>query len=79
MFIHCPPKVKVKPALLFPSFVHISSINELKNIKLNEHICYKMIIEFYITVALEMVCKWLIMVSVSVFEKVKYECFLERN
>ena len=41
--IHSPPKVKVQPALLFSSFVHNSSINELKNIKLSEHICYEMI------------------------------------
>ena len=42
--VHCPPKVEVKPALLFPSFVYNSSINELKNMKLNEDICYEMII-----------------------------------
>ena len=41
--IHCPPKVKVQPALLFSSFVHNSSINEFKNMKLIEHICYEMI------------------------------------
>ena len=41
--IHCPPKVKVQPASLFSSFVHDSSINELKNMKLSEHICYEMI------------------------------------
>ena len=41
-FIYCPPKVKEQPALLFSSFVHNSSINELKNMKLSEHICYKM-------------------------------------
>ena len=38
--IHCPPKVKAQPALLFSSFKHNSSINELKNMKLSEHICY---------------------------------------
>ena len=41
--IHCHPKVKVQLALLFPSFVHYSSINKLKNMKLSEHICYEMI------------------------------------
>ena len=35
--LHCPSKVKVKPVLLFSSFVHNSSINELKNMKSNEH------------------------------------------
>ena len=39
--IYCPPKVKVQPALLF-SFVHNSSINELRNMKLSEHIFYEM-------------------------------------
>ena len=43
LIIHCPPKVKVQPALLFSSFVHNSSFNELKNMKLSEHICYEMI------------------------------------
>ena len=41
--LHCPPKVKVEPALLFSSFVHNSSINGLKNVKLNENVCYEMI------------------------------------
>ena len=39
---HCHPKVKVQPALLLSSFVHNSSINELKNMKLSEHIYYEM-------------------------------------
>ena len=43
LHLHCPPKVKVQPDLLFSSFVHNSSINELKNMKLSEHICYEMI------------------------------------
>ena len=43
LILHCPPKVKVQPALLFSSFVHNSSINDLKNMKLIEHICYEMI------------------------------------
>ena len=43
LLLHCPPKVKVQPALLFSTFVHNSSINELKNMKLIEHICYEMI------------------------------------
>ena len=41
--LHCPPKVKVQSALLFSSFVHNSLINELKKLKLSEHICYEMI------------------------------------
>ena len=40
---HCPPKVKVQLALLFSSLVHNSSINELKIMKLSEHISYEMI------------------------------------
>ena len=41
--LHCPPKVKVQPILLFSSFVHNSSTNELKNMKLSEHIYYEMV------------------------------------
>ena len=41
--IHCLPKVKVQPALLFPSYVNNSSINELKNMKINELISYEII------------------------------------
>ena len=41
--VHCPSKVKVQPALSFYSFVHKSSINELKNTKLSEHNSYEMI------------------------------------
>ena len=41
--VHCPPKVMVQSALLFSAFVHNSSINELKNMKLSKHICYEMI------------------------------------
>ena len=41
--IHYPPKVKIEPALLISSFVHSSSINELENMKLSEHICYEMV------------------------------------
>ena len=40
---HCPPKVKVQPALLFSSFMHNSSINEHISIKLRENICYQII------------------------------------
>ena len=43
MHINCPPKVKVPPALLFSSFAHNSSINELKNMKLSEYLCCEMI------------------------------------
>ena len=42
-FLHCPPKVQVQPALLFSSFGHNSLMNELKNMKLSESICYEMI------------------------------------
>ena len=38
-----PPKVKVQLALVFSSFVNNFSINELKNMKLNEHIFYEMV------------------------------------
>ena len=41
--IQCPPKVKVQPALSFSPFVHNFPINELKNMKLNEYICYEVI------------------------------------
>ena len=40
--VHCSPKVKVQPALLFP-LLYNSSINELENMKLSEHIGYEMI------------------------------------
>ena len=36
-------KIKGQPVLLFPSFVHNHSINERKNMKLREDICYEMI------------------------------------
>ena len=42
-YVHCLPQVKVQLALMFSSFVHNSSMNELKNMKLNEPICYEMI------------------------------------
>ena len=41
--IHSLSKVKVQSALLFSSFVHNSSINELNNTKLSEHIFNEMI------------------------------------
>ena len=41
-FIHCLPKIKEQPAL-FSSFVYNFSSNELKSMKLSEHICYEMI------------------------------------
>ena len=37
------PKLKLQPVLSFSSFVHNSSINENKNMKLRENICYEMI------------------------------------
>ena len=37
----------------------------------------KWLIEFHVTMTLGIVCKWILMKSV--FEKVKYECFLERK
>ena len=39
----CPPKIKLHSALLFYSFVHNSSIKELKNMKLSEHVYYELI------------------------------------
>ena len=41
-YVHCPPKVELQPAL-FSSFVHNSSINELRIMKLSEHIYYESI------------------------------------
>ena len=41
--LHWCSKLKGQPSLLFSSFVHSYSINEHKNIKLREDICYKLI------------------------------------
>ena len=41
--VHSRPKLKLQPVLLFSSFMHNSSVNEHKNMKLRENICYKMI------------------------------------
>ena len=41
--LHYPQKNNVEPAFLFSSFAHNSSINELINMKLSEHMCYEMI------------------------------------
>ena len=43
MEIHSCPKLKSHPVLSFSSFEHNSSINEHKNMKLKENICYEMI------------------------------------
>ena len=41
--IHWSKQLKDQPVLLLFSFVHNCSINELKNMKLRENICYEMI------------------------------------
>ena len=41
--LHSCPKLKLQPVFSFSSFVHNSSINEHKNMKLRENICYEMI------------------------------------
>ena len=41
--VHSCPKLKLQPVLSFSSFVHNSLINEHKNMKLRENICYEMI------------------------------------
>ena len=41
--LHWCSKLKERPVLLFSSFVRNSSINEHKNMKLRENICYEMI------------------------------------
>ena len=55
-------KLRYNLLYCFLFFVHIFLINELK-MKLSEHICYD-IIEFYITVALRIVCKRITMKSI---------------
>ena len=45
--IHSCPKLKLRPFLPFSSFVHKSSINEYKNMKLRENICYEMIYRIF--------------------------------
>ena len=41
--LHWSKELKDQPVLLLSSFVHYSSINEHKNMKLKENICYEMI------------------------------------
>ena len=41
--IHSCPKLKLQPVLSISSFVHNSSINEHKKMKLRESICYEII------------------------------------
>ena len=43
IYIHSCPKLKLQPVLSFSSFVHNSSINEHKNMKLRESVCYEII------------------------------------
>ena len=50
-------KLKEQTVLLFSSFVHNSSINEHKNIKLKKKKKFKSLIEFYNIGALEIICK----------------------
>ena len=42
-YVHWCPKLKLQPVLSFSSFVHNSSKNEHKNMKLRHNICYEMI------------------------------------
>ena len=41
--LHSCPKLSLQPVLSFSSFVYNSSINELKNMKLRENICFEII------------------------------------
>ena len=41
--IYWPKQLKDQPVLLLSSFVHNTSINEHKNMKLRENTCYRMI------------------------------------
>ena len=41
--IHSCPKLSLQPVLSFSSFVHGSSVNEHKNMKLRENFYYEMI------------------------------------
>ena len=43
MYLHSCPKLSLQPVLSFSSFVHNSSINELKNMKLREKICFEIL------------------------------------
>ena len=76
-------EIKIKPVLSFSSFVHNSSINKHKNMKLFENIfVMNWLIEFYITVALGIICKRIIKkFSLKSFlgKKVKYEWFFEKK
>ena len=55
--IHSCPKLKLQPVLSFSSFVHNSSINEHKIMKLRENTCYERLIEIYIIGSSEIFCK----------------------
>ena len=55
-------QLKDQPDLLLSSFTHNTSINKHNNMKLREKILVmKWLIEFYIIVALGIICKWIIM------------------
>ena len=41
--LHSCPKLKLQPVLSFSSFVDNPAINEHKNMKLRENICYEII------------------------------------
>ena len=56
-YIHSYPKLKLQPVLPLSSFLRNSSNKEYKNMKLRENICYEMINEFCIIVALRIICK----------------------
>ena len=56
-------QLKDQPVLLLSSFVHNSSINEHKNMKLKKILGMHWLIEFYIITALRIICKRIIMKS----------------
>ena len=55
--LHSCPKLSLQPVLSFSSFVHNSLINELKNMKLRENICFESLFEFSIIGASEIIFK----------------------
>ena len=59
-YLYWSKQLKDQPILLLSSFIQNSSINEHKNMKLRENICYETLIEFYIIVALGIICKRII-------------------
>ena len=43
IYLHSCPKLKLQPVLSLSYFLHNSSINEHKNMKLRENICFEII------------------------------------